>query len=312
MRKLAVTMLVLAGCPGGSGKGDAEALVLEDANNFEFEGTFTIETFDVEPGVDFCADWSGMTTDIRGRPFDPLDVDQVALLQFDLTPPEVLEQIDTNQLRQDDAAYQYLWSQPGGASSACATEFEIIGNFFDPALLVEESDKTWVLSLIDLDTGKNDILTTAFVAPTDGSVNHDVVTSDATAVLDYTVDIDGKDPIVATADAGAWTLDWSGVTNDVNGVPFDSLLGDELLIAHYEDYTDVSEVESVFLRLDTEASETWILNVFGELDADLSDAETADGDGFGGFTTDGVWLVAVSCTTCTSPVPQLLAWIDVK
>lgn len=311
MRMLATTIALLAGC-SGDGKGKGEDLVFEDANNYAFDGTFTIETVEVEPGQDFCVDWSGITTDIRGRAFDATDVDQVALLQFDLTQSDVLDQIDTNQLRQDDAAYQYLWTQPGGASTMCATEAEIIGNFFDPALLVEESDKTWVLSLIDLDTGKNDILMTAFVAPTDGSTNHDYAFTDTTASLAYTVDIDGKDPIVATAAAGSWTLDWSGVTNDVNGMPFDPLLGDELLIAHYADYTSVAEVEDVFLRLDTEASETYVLNVYGEVDADLSTAETDDGDGFGGFTTDGVWLVAISCTTCTSPVPQLLAWIDVK
>jgi hypothetical protein len=302
----------LAGCSGGDGKGDAEALVFEAANNYEFEGTFTIETYEVAPGEHFCVDWSAIGTDIRGRAFDPADVDQVAFLQFDADQPGVLEEIDTNQLRQDDAAYQYLWDQTGGATSACSQDFEIIGNFFDPALLVEESDKTWVLSLIDLDLGKNDILMTAFVAPTVGATATEVALSDTTAILDYTVDIDGKPGIVASAAAGSWTLDWSSITDDVNGVPFDALLGDELLIAHYADYAEVSEVESVFLRLDTEATETYVLDVFGEVDADLSEAETAEGDGFGGFTTDGVWLVAISCTTCTSPVPQLLAWIDVQ
>jgi hypothetical protein len=311
MRKWTVMVLVLGGCPGG-GKGDLETLVFEEANNFEFNGTFTIDAVEIELQADFCMDWSAITTDIRGRAFDPADVDQVALLQFDLDQAAVLDQIDTNQLRQDDATYQYIWDQPGGESSACAVDFEIIGNAFDVNLLNEEPDKTWVVSLIDLDAGTNDIMMTAFVLPTDGSTNNELAFTDTTAVLDYTVDIAGKPGIAATAAAEGWVLDWSAVSTDVNGQPFDPLLGDQLLVAHYATYTDVAEVEAVFLRLDTEATETWTLNVFGAVDADLSTAETSDGDGFGGFTTDGVWMVAVSCSSCTSPVPQLLGWVDVQ
>lgn len=309
MRRIGWVGLFLAGCPG---KGDGETIAFEDRNNYAFDGTFTIDSVQVGTGANFCIDWSAVTTDIRDRAFDPVDVDQVALLQFDLTPSEVADQIDTNQLRQDDASNQYLWSQPGGESSACTQDFEIIGNAFDPAVLVEDDAKTWIVSLIDLDTGKNDILMTLFVEPAEASENDAVAVTDASAELDYTVDIAGKPGLAATADAGAWTLDWSAVTNDVNGTPFDPLLGDELLIAHYSGFASVNEVEGVFLQLDTVADETFTMDVYGEVDADLSGAEDAGGQGFGGFTTDGVWLVAVSCTTCTSPVPMLLGWVDVK
>lgn len=314
MRRWLVFGFVMAcGGSGGGGCGKkSDAILFEAKNNYSFTGEFTIQETEVAVDENFCIDWSAITVDVRGREFDPNDVDQLALLRFDLTQAEVEEQIDTNQLKQDDAAYQYLLDA-GGVSTACSQDFDIIGNAFDPALLTDDGSVTWVLSLIDLDLGTNDVMMTVFVVPTDGSDNDQVVLQDGSASLTYEVDIDGKPGIVATTEVGdTLILDWSGITKDVNGQPFDPLLGDELLVAHYADYQDASEVEAVFLRLDTEATDIYKLDVFGEVDADLLTAEDVDGKSFPGFTKDGAWLVGVSCTTCTSPVPMLLGWVDVQ
>ena len=125
-----------------------------------------------------------------------------------------------------------------------------------------------------------------------------------------TLDIAGKPTIETKADAGPYTLDWSAVTTDVNGQTFDSLLGDRLLVAHY-DAGDAAAVEDQFLTLDESAAEKWTWDVFGKTDADLS-LPDLNGDSFSGFTTDGVWLVAISCSTCTSPVPLLLSVVSVN
>ena len=37
----------------------------------------------------------------------------------------------------------------------------------------------------------------------------------------------------------------------------------------------------------------------------------ADGRPFDGFTRDGPWVLAVTCSSCWSPAPLLLVWVEV-
>lgn len=303
--------LALVGCSGG---GSAD-LVFEQANNFEYKGVVTLESIDVESHADFCADWSAVTVDLRGRAFDPAKVEQIYLLELDLTQDEVEAKIAANTLVQADAATQWIGELDNPTDTEiCASAFEIIGNVLDTGPdgpLDENADQTWLMSLVDIVDGVTDVLTSVFVVPTDGSTNHDVLFTDTSSQLDVqTLDIAGKPAIETQADIGPYTLDWSAVTTDVNGQTFDPLLGDRLLVAHY-DADDASAVEGQFLTLDESAAEKWTWDVFGKTDADLS-LPDLNGASFDGFTADGVWLVAISCSTCTSPVPLLLSVVSVN
>lgn len=302
--------LALVGCSGGSGD-----LVFEDANNFEYKGLVTLESVEVQSKADFCADWSAVTTDLRGRVFDPAKIEDVYLLELDLTQAEVEAKIAANTLVQSDAATQWINERTDGTDmTVCASEFSIIGNSLDTGPdgpLDENPAQTWLMSLVDIVDGVTDVLTSVFVVPTDASSDHDVVFTDDSSHLDLqTLDIASKPPIETKADLSAYTLDWSAVTTDVNGQAFEPLNGDRLLVARY-DAADATAIEDSFLTLDESAAEKWTWDVFGKTDADLM-LPDINGETFTGFTTDGVWLVAISCSTCTSPVPLLLSVVTVN
>lgn len=315
MRKVAV-VLALAACSGDGGK-DKDAveysadLVFEDANNYSYTGELEIELVEVASGGDACADWSGVDTDLRGRPLSPDGVEQVLLVEFNLTPEQIIEKVEVNDLAQSDTQSQWLYFNTGGASSVCLSDFSIIGNPFDPATyMTENASRTWLMSLVALPEGRLDILMSQFLVPKASSSNLSIPYANDSSVLTADADFSSMPAIETQEGLGEYTLDWSGVTVDVNGKAFDPLLGDELLVAHY-DVSAPADVEDLFLRLDSEAESLYRLNVYGLTYAELTDAEDASGNPFPGFTADGVWLVGILCTTCTAPVPLMVGVVSV-
>jgi len=312
MRRMVGVVLVAAGCGAGGAGGD---LVFIDANNYSFDGELTLETIEVAPAVDATVDWSAITTDLRGRAFDGT-VDQILLVEFVLPKDEILSRSVNNDLFQEDSQSQFLFDPAPDATSAALTEFEIIGNPFDPtdpgANWAPAPDRNWLISLAGLPDGRIDVLMSAFVDPTDGVTEAEVPLTDSSSSLTFDVDLHSMPAIEADEDASSYTLDWGDVSTDVNGKSYDNLLADELLIAHYADAVGPEDIEEVFLRLDSEATSLFRMSAFGRNDAELSDATDADGNAFSGFTTDGVWLVGMACSTCTSPVPFLIGVVDVN
>ncbi len=311
--------LALVGCKGGGGDETDPNLDFLDENNFEYKAEVAIESTDVAANTDFCGDWSAITTDLRGRPLAPGDVEQVALLEFDLTQAEVAAKVADNTLKQSDAATLWTWDNTNGESSVCASQFEIIGQVLDPTApepLDENPAQSWLMSLLKVSAGYNDVLSSVFVNPLESSSNTEITFTDTSSVLTITkLDIAGKPTLKTAAGHDAYFLDWGNVTTDVNGQAFDPLFGDVLAVARF-DVADPAELDELFLRLDTEAAEYYTMpeteSIFGKTEAELSKLTLADGTPFAGFTTDGVWVVAISCSTCTSPVPLLLGVVEVS
>jgi hypothetical protein len=304
--------LVLTACDGSDkNKGD---LVMTDANNFIYEPTIVLGDIEVEAQTgDIEFDWSNLHTDIRQRPLDPSTVQRLAFIQFNgFTKDELTTKIEKNELYQEDSGEQYLWDNPDNSTSVLVDQFEILGNAFPPEDFVESTDDVWLLSLINIVNGTNDVLQSKFVTPLDASSNLDVAVTDNCSTLDVMVDLTSPPAIEVAAGADTYRAVWSELTTDVNGHTFDPVLASQLQIARY-DVATAADVEDIFLQLDTEAAEFYRLDVLGHTGADdLSEATDAAGNHFGGFTTDGVWVVALGCPTCLSPAPLYLAVVDVQ
>jgi hypothetical protein len=314
---LVLPAAVLTACTGTDGKDDTDTgpeptadLVFTDANNYSFVGELEITAVEITSETDACIEWSAVDTDIRGRSLDPSTVEQVLFVEFALTQQEVISKVEINDLKQSDTVTQWLYANPGG-TSACLSDLQIIGNPFDPGTLTESSSRTWLMSLLNLPDGRFDILMSKFIVPTDASANTDIVYDNDCSTLDADADLD-KPRMVTAEGLAPYSLDWSGVSVDVNGQTYDPVLGDELLIGYFAT-TDLAEVEEKFLRLDTDADELYRADVRGlTFLADLSVAVDSNGTAFGGFTAGGTWLVGTICTTCTSPLPLLLGVVEVQ
>ena len=300
---LPLSTLLLAACSGGGG-----SFAYEDANNYSYTGALTINTVEVAPQSDLTIDWSGLTTDIRGRVADPTAIQQVSIASFTGTNEEIVGKAEQNEIAQSDAQDIYLYDN-AGASTAQLADFAITGIGMDVGLVTVDPNMTWFLSLLNLPDGRTDILSSLLLVPTEGSTNTVVSFADDSAKLDVTVEI-GASPMTAK-EGKVPTFDWSGATKDVFGHEFDDQLADELLIAHYSS-GDIAEIEANFLQLDTAADEIYRANAFALRALPLGEALDDSGNAFAGFTADGTWLIGIICTTCTTPIPFILAAVDVQ
>ena len=87
------------------------------------------------------------------------------------------------------------------------------------------------MSLVNMPNGRLDFLMSGFIVPSSTSTNTEMTFTDSTALLDFQADLQSAPPL-RTGTGFDYTLEWSEVVNDVNGRPFDVLLGDQLLIVN--------------------------------------------------------------------------------
>lgn len=299
---------------GGDGGVPTADLVYSDANNYSYVATLDVATIDLAEGADNKVDWSGLTTDIRGRPVTPSEIDLVTLVAFNVTKEEVLDSINTNSLNQSAIRDYRQFQNDEFRTSARMSEFEILGNEFVPATdFVEhpESTWTWAFVLWDEADGRQDILSDVFIVPVPGEPNQTATVDNDTATLSFEVDLHSAPPLASLSGQSSYTFDWSQATVEASGQPFDTAKADRLLIGHVAGA--VSDVEASILTVLDSADELYRMEVRGETSADLTLAtEKTSGAAFTGFTTDGTWLIGIECTTCTSPTPLILSVVEVS
>ena len=296
-------ILLLVACkpPGGD-------LVMTDEHNYSYSGSMDVSASEVATGGDVLVRWDGLSTDMRGR--EIVEIEQAALIAFNLEQDQVLTAIANNDLLQSDIHDFRTFNNAGGATQARLSEFSILGNTFDPEddFVEREGTWTWSVSLINLDEGKRDFLSLMFLVPSD-TETLEAAFDDATAQLDFTADLHTATALRTSVDQ-VYTVDWSALSTDGLDHGFDLDLADRLMIGRM-DVENVTGVEERFLDLLGQAAEYFRLDVTGQTSATLAEATSPEGEAFGGFTTEGVWLVGLECTICTSPAPIALAIVEV-
>jgi hypothetical protein len=300
-----VLATVLAGCGGG-----ASDLVMEDVNNYTQESDITFGHYPVVDGVDTTIDWSALTTDLRGRPLDPSTVDQVLFSKLEMTEDELRQRVLANDIPQAEAE-SATFGNGDHETSVALSELDAVGNPFDPANVVGDADHVWIVSLVETPEGTADqqILYTVAVDP--GPAGGAVAITDGASSVNLLPNLHRDGAALHTvADERPYTLDWSGMTEDVFGNPFDNLVWNTLVLVNYGG--SVSDAEGDFLLLDHHADAVYRLDVYGKESARLEEASDADGNAFPGFTTDGTWLVGLVDHASLSPVPLVMTVVEVE
>lgn len=327
MRELSTLLLcslaLILGCPGddddSSGDDDDATadldgdLVFTVAHSYSYTGELTVDVVELGAGVDAQLSWDQLTVDVRGGAIEgPEDIHEAKLVGFMLTQAEVLDAIATNTLLMSDVGSFYSFDNEAGVSAAMLSEFEIIGNTFDPAtgFVEAETDWTWAVTLwSDMSNGRTDIRTVMFLVPRDDSETHEAAFTDATATLDFQVDLHSADTL-STVSGLTYTLDWSGATQDSFGNELDPVRVDRLVIGNAPGAT-LEEAEANFLQYFDQSDDIYRLEVFGLTSSPLAGATDVDGDTFPGFTTGGVWLVGLESLASTSPAPLVMGVVEV-
>jgi hypothetical protein len=300
-------LAAMAAC-GGCGGGSEADLVMEDANNYTQTSDITFGRYPVQEGTDTTLDWSALTTDLRGRPLDPTTVDQVVFSLLEMAEDELKERVLSNDIPQSEANSSTFGNEDA-RTSVSLSELEALSNTFDPADLVGDTLTTWVATLIDVPEGtsQQQVLFTVVVEP--GPEPGTVAMTDGASSVTVVPDLQSQPALQTVADAGPYTLDWSGMENDVFGQPFDNLVADTLVILNYPG--TVEDVENDFLLVDYHADAQYTLDVYGAESAQLEEAVTPEGDPFPGFTSEGTWLIGLINSKSLSPLPLVMTVVEV-
>ncbi|MDP2311916.1 MAG: hypothetical protein Q8P41_03360 [Pseudomonadota bacterium] len=280
---------------------------LGDPNNFTYEGVLDAPSFPLAERTDGTLDWSALRTDLRCNALDPVaDIDNASLLNFPyLTEEEVELGLSDDNLDQADLRV-YLSHEPGDATQVSLSEMAFFGTDSDIELQFAAGTGTWLVLLTtgtEIAVGARML---AFLAPTVGETATTASVTDGCPVLDFSADLSSLTHAPVLRD-GPWLLDWSALTRDGHGGGFEPTRVDGLMVARFDLALD--DLEANFLDLEALAAETWRYTLTSGTHIDLG-AATGPSDPFPGFTDEGVWALALTCSTCPNPAPLFLTIVD--
>ncbi len=295
------TILALPLLIGGCGNG---TVVLGDANNFSYVGDIDAPNHETVSGENVTICWDGMTDDIQCHDVDPAsDPGLITLARFNnLTEAEIEQQLSNDELSQSELSGFLTWEIPAGDTCAELEDFTLDGT---PVVLSEqyyEGGGTYLMLLSRGTIPGQNIISMDFLVPLESS---DVVEMDvgpACATLDFSADLASAEPIELSSGGSSWVVDWGDVATNGLGNPIALSNIDRLLLGYY-DGMSVADVEGSFLDLEIVASELYEMELFNTFEADLAETSGAGGAFTGFESTDGTWVLALMCTTCSNPAP---------
>jgi hypothetical protein len=289
-------------------------VLLRDEHNYASTSSLSIPTIETAPEADLEICWPNALTDIRCHDVAPeVDIDTVALLRFlHLSEADVEVELTSGELAQSevDGYLEYLTDH----ESTCARLSAM--TFFGTPIEIEEEyvesdDRTYLMLFAAGTTPGVGAKTMVFVKPTSSSTNTRVDAVAGCGFLDFSAELTSVEKLPIPQD-GPWVIDWRDVTRDSlgNEIVFESI--DSVVVGFFEGMT-LAEIEAQILDLELIATSMWEVELEGGRTADLADARGRDGEGsFPGFAQDeeGVWLLALMCSTCQNPSPIVLTAIE--
>lgn len=293
---------------------------LTDDNQYLYDATLNAEVIEVIPGRDAEIDWTAVSRDLQGHAVATADISEAMLVGFvGLSPDEIADQIAADTLRQDSVA---VWLTADSTEGHVRlSDFGMMGN----QLQIEEYVQPGITWLVAVRApGATKIASMAFVVATDTAMlasDHapnlfesaesdgrvaEVVLDNQSSSLAVDVDFESSDVLVVESGHSGLVLDWSAVSADGLGNPLAFPTVTDLFLGHFSQSR--SELQSEVFDLTTTADEFWTMRLGGSSWANVSslDGETP----FNGVSSEGTWLLALSCSNCMNPAPRLVAFLQ--
>jgi len=307
-----------AGSGGSSGSAGAatscnDAIVATAAQNYAFSSTITLPPVMVQPDVELTFDWSAVTQDLLGHDLSPTaDVDMVELGLWELTQAELEEKLNADQLKQSDLEVIANLETGQTLTSATLFNFTSAGTPLTPDQILPYMNATnyppdlhtyTIMIATGTVLGQGTRLLQAFrLDPT--STNTTVNLTNASVNLVWNADLGAlTSPEVHAATAGI-TIDWSGMTVNSMGFPFEPSDITEVMVGHYDETPE--ELESQFLDLELIHEDLWRGMVAAGTSINLSELTNEAAAPFPGITASGTWVLALICGDCANPAPWYL------
>ncbi len=310
-----VASVALLGCSQTKDPGPADSgpIVLTNLNNYRTTASLSLPTVVTRSAADLDICWPNLVTDMQCRPVAPqLDIDNVAFLRLlHVTPEQAQVKLATGDISESEIDGYVEFHTERKATCAKLSQFSSTGTKVDVATGYQESaDGTYLLLFsrgLQRGVGARGMM---FLKPTAASTNTKVDAVPACGALTFAADLSSAAK-VPVKPSGPWIVDWSGVKSDGHGGEIAYSTLDKLLLGYYQGKT-VKDIEAKFFDLELMATSLWSLALTGGYTADLSKAvDRHVGMSFTGFwSSDGVWLLGLTCSTCQSPAPVVLTVLD--
>lgn len=276
-------LLPLLGCSS------PQTLTFADGDNFEYRATVDIDSSEL-PSLDGTSTirWDDLSADMLGAQLDPSEIDGVQLLVFPhLGLDEVEERIATDSLKQSDVGL-FLEATPADGEVAL-DDFALQGNPVGAGQYFEPGSGTWLVNLL---VGEEYVRFHELV-PVEGSEETVAQVSGSEAQFD--VDATLASSIALTGEENK--VDWSELTVDGLGGELVLHRLDGLSLAQLPE-VEPSDIEDRFDELESLIGERTDLDISGMTSAELPELAEVD--------DEGTWLLALTCGSCTSPVPRVM------
>ena len=302
------------GGPGAVTCGET-SLIASASHNYTFSGTVTLVPVTVAPNAELIFDWAGVTMDLRGRAGDPKkDLNTISMLMWELSPSDLQAKLNADTMQTKDLTTIPLTFNPdGNTTSARLFSFTVNGQAIDPNTILPYFDSNrysitnhvyTLMATTGSVIGQDTRMIQSFQLDPSSSNTTVKMTSTSTK-LTYAVDLRSLTPTVIPAGQPAITLDWSQMTINALGSPFDSNNISKAMVGHYTQ--TLSELERAFPNLELLASELYQGDIPVGTSSDFSLLKSTAGQRFSGIDGTGTWIVALQCGGCVSPAPWYLS-----
>jgi hypothetical protein len=302
-------------------------IVAAKANNYSFSSVLSFPSVAVAPDRELAFDWSGLSRDFLGHELDPLaEIDTVTLILWRMTEQELQTKLNDDELVQRDVAVAATAPTQNALTRVSLFEFGTPGRlptdppigadqilpFLDAAAYDPAEHIYTLMASTGMQIGSGTRMIQSFKLDP-ASENAEVVMTDASTVLDVSVDLQSLEPTPVPLGDPALTVDWSMMTENALGGEFARNSIGLVAIAHYSE--SPAELESKFLELvrydrSIIADRVWLLDVPAGERAMLQGAVGENGAAFEGIDAEGTWMLALFCTQCQNPAPWYLTFLS--
>ena len=286
-------------------------VVMRDVNSYTSVSSLTIPIVQTASGVDLEVCWGGITKDILCHDVSATaDINNVGFLQIPMSKDVVSGRLAKGTLSQNDVTIYREFRTNGAATCANLSSF-FWGQSLVPATdYVAATNKTYMLLFSTGTTAGTGARTMLFLDPAMTSTSTMVAAPASSCdTLSFQADLTTPTRLSIPMN-GEWVVDWSQITKDSMGNKVTFQLIDSLMLGYYEGKT-VTDLEMMFTDVDMIATTLWSVDVpTGQRHMDLKNAKTSTGAAFAGFTGNGIYAVALLCSSCQVPAPVAMSILE--
>ena len=293
--------------------------MITDDTNYTFKFTLTIQSTTVKDKTDLTFDWSAVTKDFLGLTLDPVkDIDLVVVSAWGMTEQEITDNLNKDKLplNSNKGALTAYPGEETDFTSVKLTELssfhnevpeDVLWSYFDTSTenyQYPQDKNTFMMIVASGTTPGKDSRMLGFFKLDPASTNNTVALTNDSTKMEWEAHLANIKPIFVPANQASLSIDWKNMTVNAIGNPYDVSQITEAVVAHYATLT-LEDLEQQFLYLEDEADGWWSGEVISGTTMDLSTLKDEGGAAFPGIDSNGVWLVALFCTSsqCNNPAP---------